>query len=1302
MVLGTITGAEAATPVARAQEPVGATGGWSIDGRTPSEHPALAPSLADDLAAGEPTLPADEVGEAGAPVEDPVGATTVEVVVEATSAAAARAAVVAVGGAVDVEVGNAVQAQVPAALLGAVADAAGVTTVREPRPAAPAGESEGVASIGADDWHVAGWVGTDVDVAVVDVGFGGYLDRLGGALPSDVDVDLSRCADPDEEQHGTAVAEVVHDVAPAARLRLVCIETDLDFVDALSTLAAAGVDVVNLSLGFTLVGRGDGTPLGSGGPDPAMAVAALRAQGVLVVASSGNHGLTHHHQAAIGDADGPGYGDFVDLTADDRLLIAVPGGGTASVGLQWDSWFGPAGGPQPNGLPDLDLYVGNATCGQVGASTANQGGVPADPWEFVTFRNCSSSPQVFEVLVNRYAGNGTPRLDLWFDGVSSIEAPTGSSITEPASSPAVLAVGAYCVRTGTLQPYSGQGPTVDGRSKPDVVGPDATSSTVYGPAGSCADGFTGTSASSPHAAGLAALLLGANPSLDVAELHDLVVRRAVDAGPAGVDPQYGAGRLAAGRPGAAATPTPQPFTAVTPVRLLDTRPGLVGAVEAPARSTPVGAGVGQILTLPVAGVAGSPVPADATAVVLNVTVTEPTASSYVSVRPVGGQPTTSNLNFAAGRTVAQHVTATVGTDGRVRVYNNSGTAHVVVDLAGWYGPTGVGGPATSRLNTLPAPARAFDSRPGPPGYAEGLGRSSPLAGGVPVELAVANPLATPTAIVLNVTVTEPTTPVVLTVWPAGEAAPVVSSLNVAAGQTRANLVVVRVSSAGRIALRLNTGSAHVVVDTVGWYQPNVGAGYVALDPPTRVLDSRTGTGWRLGGLTPPGALAQGVAGAAGVPADAVAALLSVVAVAPTQPGYLSVYPSGQALPLASSLNFAAGEVVPNAVVARLGLGGQVNLYGNAGRTDVVADVAGYFLDPVNVPLPLGLPPVTLPPVTLPPVTLPPVTLPPITVPPISGGSIEDWIPNPLSVPLLGTTVHLATDNGDGVTAWEQTFTLANAEIHVSTHDDSLSIDIDGDGWFSVAFDQGDGDRIQVGATADVHRFPFHVPGLSVAGNGSGCNTLDGEMVVDRVVYDAAGTLTDLTARLEQRCGGPTRTRVFIRYDADDPTVPLPPPSPLLFLWYPPLGAVPATGNFLYLQSEAGDYIGGGQTRLITDADGALQGTSERNWFQLDTPYFAGLDGFHLDLATRGRDPSLPIGLYADVARWPFHNPRLGGFSITGQHRGCNDNRSDFTIDTVAYAPDGRLQQISGRFVQYCGQTRLGPALRGAFRWVRPT
>jgi outer membrane protein assembly factor BamB len=371
-----------------------------------------------------------------------------------------------------------------------------------------------------------------------------------------------------------------------------------------------------------------------------------------------------------------------------------------------------------------------------------------------------------------------------------------------------------------------------------------------------------------------------------------------------------------------------PYHPVVPARILDTRSG-VGA--------PVGMlGAGASLPLQVTGRGGVPA-TGVSAVLLNVTVTEPTATSFLTAWPAGQpRPLASNLNYVAGQTVPNLVTAKVGEGGQVNLYNHSGSTHVVADVAGWYGTDALGGGAG--FNALP-PARILDTR---------TGAGAKLGPGATLDVQVTGrgemPVSGVSAVVLNVTVTEPTAGSFLTAWPAGQARPLASNLNFVAGQTVANLLVVKVGAGGKISLFNLQGATHVVADVAGWYgeEGSTGDGFVALAP-SRILDTRTGTGAPAAKLGPGSAVTLQVTGQGGVPAAGVSAVvLNVTVTEPTAGSFLTAWPGGEARPLTSNLNYVAGQTVPNLVLVKVGAGGQVSLFNSSGSTHVVADVAGWF------------------------------------------------------------------------------------------------------------------------------------------------------------------------------------------------------------------------------------------------------------------------------------------------------------------------------------------------------------------------
>ncbi len=368
------------------------------------------------------------------------------------------------------------------------------------------------------------------------------------------------------------------------------------------------------------------------------------------------------------------------------------------------------------------------------------------------------------------------------------------------------------------------------------------------------------------------------------------------------------------------------FHPLTPTRIWDQRPTF---------DVPQGY---SFMRLPVEGMGGLP-DHGVRAVVLNVTVVDPTEAGFVTVWAGDTRPTVSNLNFVPGQTVPNLVTVALGSHGHVNFYTLKGRVGLVVDLMGYYSSST--GTAGSRHHGV-SPARLFDTR-------DGLGGipASPIAPDTSLRVQVTNrggvPASGVTAVVMNVTVTDPTDASYVTVYPDDVARPIASNLNFVAGQTVPNLVTVRVAASGVLDFYNHTGTTQLIADVVGYYDDDrsTNAGrFVPVDP-VRLLDTRDAN--RPFG---PGEIRHG-----GVPnAGASAAVLNVTATEPTAPGYLTLFPADACdPPLASNLNFVTGQTVPNLVIVRVsaqpacGAGtGEVGIYNFTGNTHVVVDLFGYF------------------------------------------------------------------------------------------------------------------------------------------------------------------------------------------------------------------------------------------------------------------------------------------------------------------------------------------------------------------------
>jgi subtilisin family serine protease len=451
------------------------------------------------------------------------------VVVQTGRLAAVRAAVLAAGGHVERTWRNLVQATVPPSTLRTLSDLDGVTSVRPPvRLMEHAVAGEEIATSLAAAWHEQGFTGKGVKVAIIDGGFAGLAARqASGDLPASV-VTADFCGGHfgDASPHGTAVAEIVHEVAPAAQLYLLCIGTDVDLAAAESFAKSQGVDVINLSGGFLNAGRGDGTgPLGA-------IVADARAAGILWVNSAGNEAQTHW-SGPFSDPNGDRVHEFAP--GDIGNTFFWPNGAVVCGALKWDEW--------PAGVSDFDLFLILSATGQVvGDSSGDQSGTQP-PTEGACFINQSGSGVTAAWVIYGYSVRSTPRFDLFSESPALEHQTAAGSVADPATSPAALAVGAVCWQTRTLEPYSSQGPTIDGRTKPDLVAHDSVSSATYGAFSSCPSGFAGTSASAPEVTGTAALVKQAFPAFRAAELQAFLLRNARDLGAPGADNATGAGEL---------------------------------------------------------------------------------------------------------------------------------------------------------------------------------------------------------------------------------------------------------------------------------------------------------------------------------------------------------------------------------------------------------------------------------------------------------------------------------------------------------------------------------------------------------------------------------------------------------------------------------------------------------------------------------------------------------------------------------------------------------------------------------------
>lgn len=238
------------------------------------------------------------------------------------------------------------------------------------------------------------------------------------------------------------------------------------------------------------------------------------------------------------------------------------------------------------------------------------------------------------------------------------------------------------------------------------------------------------------------------------------------------------------------------------------------------------------------------------------------------------------------------------------------------------------------------PARILDTREGIGAPVGKIGPKETLTLQVAGQGGVPNIGAT--AVSVNITVTQPSTSSYLTVWPTGFSRPTVSLLNFVANATIANSTVVGLSPDGTLSIYNASGSTHVIVDVSGWFP--VGGDFVTVIP-TRLLDTRTGTGAPAVKVGPGQTVVLQVTGQGGVPASGASAVsVNITATQPSTTSFLTVWQTYNARPAASILNFPAATTIANSTIVGLARDGTISLFNKSGSTHLLVDVSGWFRD----------------------------------------------------------------------------------------------------------------------------------------------------------------------------------------------------------------------------------------------------------------------------------------------------------------------------------------------------------------------
>jgi hypothetical protein len=757
--------------------------------------------------------------------------------------------------------------------------------------------------------------------------------------------------------HGNSVAEVLADGAPGATFYLVEVGTINDYHAAIDWLASNGVTIVNHSAGGPYDGAGDGT----GAADAVIDYAVSK--GIAWFNAAGNANKDPQYSSFQGGYWRGQWSDannnrWLNFSGTDESLTSYCG---ALHGLRWSDWVG--------ARTDYDLYISDyrastrSNGSKVLASGYNQGTGSSVPLEGNDMRwLCNTNPAdgpVYDTNKDGFVslwvyrttrGTASPAGDVleimvnggWFEHSSSAGSAGGPF--SDSKNKGMASVGA---RTGpypysALAGFSSRGPTNDGRSKPDFAVIGCLRTSLDGESQGCsADGFGGTSAASPVAAGLAAIGAGAFGLTRPADVVSWM--RSVSQPSTGVLGQKNNDE-GWGQPTLAALPTPPKsglgYAPLSATRVLDTR-GVNGQ--------PVGAAIGGRAADTITTI--STYYPQGTTLALNVALVNAAAPGYLQVYPTGmaAPGATSSINVAAaGGIRANFVLVNTGVLGQISFYT-SGGGHIIADLVGMFsayssypyvsvqpytayetpvGPSQAGG---SYVDIPIAGTTAdFDANVGLPGITDGFDRPA----GAAIAVTVSSPASRGFVSVVEPGVTQYTT----------------SNINFEAGESiTATAFIPLDESTGGMTRIYVSKSARVRVDVLGYFATgNHGMeGYFTGVSPTRVLDSRSGAK-PLAGATIDTVLAATL----GVAPNLLGSVfVNTTSSNSTGTGFVTSGATANDEHYRTTTIPVGGQNIAAGTVARLTPSGALRVHTSV-SSHLIADVAGWFTGPA-APVPQG-------------------------------------------------------------------------------------------------------------------------------------------------------------------------------------------------------------------------------------------------------------------------------------------------------------------------------------------------------------
>ncbi len=821
--------------------------------------------------------------------------------------------------------------------------------------------SEGVTQLRANLAHASGYTGATVTIGVISDSYNAR--GTAPTAPTDVsNAELPGTTNPcgytspvgvlqegtqSRTDEGRAMAQIVHDIAPGAKILFSTASGgQVAMAQQIRNLAANGATIIVDDILYP------NEPMYQDGVI-AKAITDVTAAGVLYFSAAGNYNAFEPGtNRSVGSYEAPAFRPtncptvirtrYASWNPNITCHDFNPGAGVdVTYGLRIDGgytyvlgWNEPSYGVRT----DLDFCLLDQATGTV--YTCGDDDAIAYQTAF-DYTSGSAFRQFDLVVIKANTTSANPRFRLISLGSDITDAEydlsSGGDIVGPTGyahnvSRSAISVGAVPYNNAAaIESFSARGPALTcwgpvvgstpAASIPcvsstiDLLGTDGTRNSFFGSYVGGVYRFYGTSAAAPHAAAVAALVLEKASCATSAQVLAALTSTATPLAGYPTDAQ-GRGLVNAKAAVDSVRSCRAKYTPMSPVRVLDTRNGTGTTIRR------IGPGQSVTFTLPAS------VPATATAVVLNVTGVQPTASTYLTVHPGGtARPLASNVNLNPLEVLPNLVTVGISSSRTVTIFNAQGNVDIVADLQGYYATGSTSGA------TLIAPTRVIDTRNGVGGRRAALGPKQAVTFTIP-----GLPAGT-TAVMLNVTGIQPTVGTYVSVYPAGTALPQVSNLNLSGGTVRANAAIVRVGAGNTVTFFNDSGNVHIAADLLGYYYTGGGASFVPRNP-DRVVETRN-----LSGPTPGriGERQSRTWRVPAIPSTSTGVVLNVTSVMGSTGSFLSVYPGGTAFANTSTINFSANQVVPNMVPTKVGSGGTVTYYNALGTVDVVADLAGWFV-----------------------------------------------------------------------------------------------------------------------------------------------------------------------------------------------------------------------------------------------------------------------------------------------------------------------------------------------------------------------